>query len=400
MKGALNYNEDKVSRGVAELIAASGFACNVEELGFSEKLNRFNALIDNTSKVSYNTVHLSLNFAPGENLDNETLQRIAWDYMSRIGFGNQPYLVYRHDDTNHPHIHIVTTPILQNGRSINIHNLAKRKSATRKEIEVEYGLIIAESRKNDQSLPLQPVSLEAARYGHSETKKAISNIVREVVARYKFTSLEELNAVLRQYNVFADRGAPSSRIYQKGGLVYSLIDNDGYKTGVPIKASAIFSNPTLKELQKKFIRNSRLKPAFQQNVQSKVWAVLERSKSTSEFMEGLRRRKLGCSIQYHSNGLVQNISFVDHFTKSVFSGDDLGISADALIRRLNVPLLKEIETDRRLKKTTSSVFQQKPATHPNNTESADILKILLTTDSHQPELSPEFFKKRKKKRKH
>src|SRR6478672_2015708 len=109
MKGALNYNEDKVSRGVAELIAASGFACNVEELGFSEKLNRFNALIDNTSKVSYNTVHLSLNFAPGENLDNETLQRIAWDYMSRIGFGNQPYLVYRHDDTNHPHIHIVTT---------------------------------------------------------------------------------------------------------------------------------------------------------------------------------------------------------------------------------------------------------------------------------------------------
>jgi hypothetical protein len=400
MRGALNYNEDKVSRGVAELIAASGFACNVEELGFSQKLNRFKTLIDNSTKVSYNTVHLSLNFASGENLDTETLQRIAWDYMSRIGFANQPYLVYRHDDTSHPHIHIVTTPILQNGRSINIHNLAKRKSEpARKEIEVEYGLVIAESRKNDQSLPLQPVLLEAARYGHSETKKAISNIVREVVARYKFTSLDELNAVLRQYNVFADRGGTSSRIYQKGGLVYSLIDSGGYKTGVPIKASSIFSNPTLTELQKKFKRNRLLKPAFQQNVQSKVWAVLERSKSTSQFMEGLKRRKLGCSIQYHSNGMMQNISFVDHFTKSVFSGDDLGISADALLRQLNVPPLKEIETDRKLKKTASPVFRDKSATHTKNIESTDILKILLATDSHQPELSPEFFRKRKKKRK-
>ncbi|WP_081146436.1 relaxase/mobilization nuclease domain-containing protein [Niastella vici] len=403
MRGALNYNEDKVARGVAELIASSGFACDIDELGISQKLNRFNTLISNTTKVSYNTVHLSLNFAPGENLDTETLQQIARDYMARIGFANQPFLVYRHDDTSHPHIHIVTTPILKNGRSINIHNLAKRKSYVRKEIELEYGLVVAESRKKEQSLPLQPVSLQAVHYGQSETKKAISNIVQEVVARYKFTSLDELNAVLRQYNVFADRGGTGSRMYQKGGLVYSLVDSDGYKTGVPIKASSIFSNPTLSELQKKFKRNGTLKTAFQQNVQSKVLAALDRSKSTTEFMEGLKRRNVGLSVQYHSSGTMQHISFVDHFTKSVFSSDELGISVDTLLHRLNVTPMKKIDIDRKGKNPATSANHHKPIEHAsnpnNNTESADILKILLTTDSHQPELSPEFLRKRKKKRK-
>lgn len=402
MRGALNYNEDKVTRGVAELIAASGFACDIDDLGISQKLNRFNALISNSTKVSYNTVHVSLNFAPGEDLDTETLQRIARDYMARIGFANQPFLVYRHDDTTHPHIHIVTTPILQNGRSIYIHNLAKRKSEpARKEIELEYGLVVAESRKKEQSLPLQPVSLQAAHYGHSETKKAISNIVTEVVARYKFSSLDELNAALRQYNVFADRGGPGSRMLQKGGLVYSLIDSDGYKKGVPIKASSIFSNPTLSELQKKFKRNSALKPAFQQNVQSKVLAVLENSKSTAEFMEGLKRRKLGLSVQYDSSGTMQHISFVDHFTKSVFTSDDLGISAVTLLHRLNVSPLKNSGIDKKREKPASSAPHHKPTAHTGNTgntESTDVLKILLTTDSHQPELSPEFLRKRKKKR--
>jgi hypothetical protein len=398
MKGALNYNEDKVRRGVAELIAASGFACDVEELGFSQKINRFNALISNCISTSYNTIHLSLNFAPGEELDTETLQRIARDYMTRIGFANQPFLVYRHDDTTHPHIHIVTTPILQNGKSINIHNLAKRKSEpARKEIELEYGLVIADNRKKEQLLPLQPILLEAANYGQSETKKAISNIVREVVARYKFTSLDEFNAVLRQYNVFADTGGTMSRMYQKGGLVYSLIDKDGYKTGVPIKASSIFSNPTLIQLQKKFQRNIVLKPAFQQNVQSKVSAVLDKSNSTNEFMEGLKRRKIGCSVQYHSNGTMQNICFVDHFTKTVFSSEELGISPDMLLRRLNAAPLKEI--DNKDIQPKSSAIEYKSNSHPNNVESIDILKILLTTDSNQPDLSPEFLRKRKKKRK-
>lgn len=397
MKGALSYNENKVKQGTAEIIAASGFACDLENLGFSQKLKRFEELIGNSSKVSNNTLHISLNFSPGEDLNTETLQNIARDYMTKIGFSDQPFLVYRHDDAAHPHIHIVTTPIKQTGKSINIHNLAKKMSEpARKTIELEYGLVIAESRKKEQTLPLQPIPLKAAYYGQSETKRTISNIVQEVVSRYKFTSLDELNAVLRQYNVVADRGGINSHMYQKGGLVYSIIDKDGYKTGIPIKASSIYTSPTLSALGKKFEQNRVTRPAFQRNVQAKIFSVLNRSNSSNLFMEKLKEKKIGCSVLYERNGNIKDISFVDHNTKTVFSCGDLGINVNELLNQINY----------QSKKSHSNTVTESSAGNDHSgmlslkdTASFDLLKTLLTTESHQPDLSPEFLKKRKKKRK-
>ncbi len=76
------------------------------------------------------------------------MQAIARDYMEKIGFSAQPFLVYQHLDANHPHMHIVTTNITARGRPISLHNIAKDKSEhARKAIELEYDLIQAESRK-------------------------------------------------------------------------------------------------------------------------------------------------------------------------------------------------------------------------------------------------------------
>lgn len=398
MKGALNYNENKVKQGTAELVAASGFACDVEDLNFYQKLKRFDDLNKNSSKVTNNTLHISLNFSPGEELDTEMLQNIARDYLNKIGFGYQPFLVYRHDDTSHPHIHIVTTPIKTNGKSINIHNLAKRKSEpARKSIEIEYGLVKAESRKQNQSLPLQQISLKAANYGKSETKRAISNIVLEVVSRYKFTTLDELNAVLRQYNVIADRGGINSLMYQNKGLVYSIIDKEGYKTGVPIKASSIFTSPTLSALEKKFEKNRVTRPFFLDKVRPKIFSILNQSSSSDLFMKKLKERNVGCSVQYEKDGNIKDISFVDHNTKTVFSCNDLGFSVNDLVKRFSII---QSRNDKESKKTESSYNNERNSISDlKDTPSFDLFKTLLSTESHQPDLSPEFLKKRKKKRK-
>lgn len=116
IKGALSYNEQKVRQGSAELILAAHFSRDIAEMGFSEKLARFEKLTQLNEKSKTNTLHLSLNFSPDDVLDTETMQRIAADYMERIGFGKQPFLVYQHNDTAHPHIHIVTTTIKQDGK--------------------------------------------------------------------------------------------------------------------------------------------------------------------------------------------------------------------------------------------------------------------------------------------
>ena len=111
VRSIFTYNENKVKEGTAECIGEGNYPASAAELNHAMKLGRLlhqNALNGN---VKRNSVHISLNFHPSENYSTQKLLRIAGAYMKKIGFGEQPYLVYRHDDAGHPHIHSVTTNI-------------------------------------------------------------------------------------------------------------------------------------------------------------------------------------------------------------------------------------------------------------------------------------------------
>jgi len=395
IKGVLNYNEQKVQKGVAELVLASGFSTEVEEMTFSQKLRRFEQLIQRKEKIKTNAVHISLNFPPEENPNTETLQKIAADYMKRISFGEQPYLVYRHDDANHSHIHIVTTSIRAKGKPINLHNLAKLKSEpARKALEQEYGLIQAESRKRINPFAPTPVNPEAAVYGKAETKATISNIVREVTANYKFTSLEELNAILRQYNVTAYRGAVGSRQYVNRGLTYSMVDRDGYKIGIPIKASSIYTSPTLNNLEKKFERNKLKKIPYKKYVQGKLDSVVTRSSSLEGMIGGLQQKNIQCHFERSEKGEIRSIYFIDPFNRTIYEAGELGYTLESLFSKLKY-------------KKASQTAKQKPDTSlkdPATLErfkmdiSLEIIKNLMATEQSGPDLDPGFSKKKRKKK--
>ena len=109
---------------------------------------------------------------------------------------------------------------------------------------------------------------QKVQYGKSETKRAIANVLDHVLNTYKYTSLPELNAVLYQYNMIADRGDESSRIYQNGGLVYRILDANGKKVGVPIKASDFYNKPTLKCLQEKFRQHEAARQPYKARVKN------------------------------------------------------------------------------------------------------------------------------------
>ena len=126
--------------------------------------------------------------------------------MKRIGFGNQPYLVYLHYDTGHPHIHIVSTNIQRDGSRISMHNMGRNQSEiARKEIEIEFGLVKAESKKLQDALKIQPLNARKLNPGKRSTKAAIANVLGIVVPQYKYASLAEFNAILKLYNITADR---------------------------------------------------------------------------------------------------------------------------------------------------------------------------------------------------
>ncbi|HVU97761.1 MAG TPA: relaxase/mobilization nuclease domain-containing protein [Puia sp.] len=283
--------------------------------------------------IRTNTLHLSINFPPEEVLSDEKMRLIATDYMKRIGFGEQPFLVYRHADTLHQHFHIVTTSIEADGNHIDMNFLGRDKSEpARKAIEQEFGLIAAESRKRKGFVLEGASPLLPAEYGKQETKHAITNIVGTVVNSYKFASLDEFNIILRQFNVIADWGLPGSRRRHTGGLVYSLLDAEGRKTGVPIKASDIYKKPLLKLIQRKCAGNQVKKAGLAVKTENTVTTLLRSCQTASELASRLKKRGIRLHFDQDKLGVLQSVHFVDHFNKTVFSNGDLNISLNDFYR--------------------------------------------------------------------
>ncbi len=150
-KRAINYNEQKVKLEKAECLDAGNFLEDANELNFYEKLERFEHQNSLNERAKTNTLHVSLNFDAEDRLSKEILIEIASKYMDKIGFGEQPYLVYQHHDAGHAHLHIVTSTIQNNGRRIDTFNIGKNQSETaRKSLEIEYNLVRADSKCKGQ----------------------------------------------------------------------------------------------------------------------------------------------------------------------------------------------------------------------------------------------------------
>jgi hypothetical protein len=337
LRNALHYNENKVKQKVAQLIHAGNYPKDSELLGFSDKINRLErqAALNQNTKV--NSVHISLNFDPSDKLTEEKLKRIADTYMQRIGFGEQPYLVYQHNDSGHPHLHIVTTNIEADGKRIELHNLARNQSLQASlQIEKEFKLIQALNRQRLR-YELKPVNVQKVQYGRSETKRAITNVLDHVLPAYKYISIAELNAVLRQYNVLADTGSKDSRIYNNKGLVYRVLDDKGEKIGVPVKASLIYNKPTLKFIEAKFAANETARQKHKQRVRNAIDLTIAKrpGQSLENIINELQKQQVQVVLRQNDKGIIYGMTYVDHQTKCVFNGSDLGkqYSANAMQQR-------------------------------------------------------------------
>ena len=390
--GALNYNENKVKQGKAVLIAAAKYPKDKEQLSFSDKLFRLTDMAAMNQRAKTNTVHISLNFPHGENLPDEKLSEIVKDYLIGVGFQTQPYLVYRHEDAGHPHVHIVTTNIKRDGERISLHYLGQNESEkSRKAIEIKYGLTKAEDQAKQK--PDLKADIAAAEYGKAETKRAITNILGFILRAYKYTSIPELNAVLQQFNIQADRGSKDSRMYARAGLVYWILDKQGNKIGVPIKASTIYGKPTLKTLEEKFRLNTQLRKPFKDELIKILDSVLAKSQTKRSFQKALREKGIQCNLRQNDEGRIYGVTFIDQKNKTVFNGSDLGkaYSANMLSTRLLPdPLNKSVGPQQSNDATAGNISDQL------STSGNEMLDILFATEREDLAALSKFKKKKRK----
>jgi hypothetical protein len=182
----------------------------------------------------------------------------------------------------------------------------------------------------------KPVNVVRALYGRMETKRAMNGIINVVTEQYKFSSLAQFNAVLGLYNIVADTGADGSRIKKHEGLVFRVLDEQGNKVGVPIKASDFASKPTLRNLRGKFEQNKLARETSKIRLKNAIDMALLNSKLDLQgLIEALRGKGIDLVIRRSADGQVFGMTYVDHAQKTVFNGSELGkvYSAKAILER-------------------------------------------------------------------
>ncbi len=398
LRNILNYNEKKVEKGDAELLAAINYPLACDKLPFDLKLKILTHRAELNENVRANSVHISINYGTSDQLNNEQLVEIAEQYMDKIGFSDQPYLIYRHYDAGHLHTHIVSVKIAADGKRLETHNIGRNQSRQAcVELEKSYGLTRTSIEQTPQNYTLEPINAQRVQYGKTETKRAINNVLHVVLDKYIFASLPELNAILKQYNVEADRGSETSRIYRHGGLVYRVLDEQGNRIGIPIKASAFHMKPTLVNLQQKFDKNVLLKKGMDRRIKNAIDLAFMRGGNIAlpELRIALNKEGIAIIIRQSNNGVIYGITYVDHKNKVVFNGSDLGkaYSAKAIQERCEQG-----------HSNTKEQADKKAAPHQSMDKAVDILlNGDITSDLLQQEFTgetlPYELRKKKKKRK-
>ena len=265
IRGAVLYNEEKLAREQARFLDAHNFLQEKEELTLRDKLQRFHNLAELNERSKKKCIHFSVNFPPTDELSDKEMKLIATGFMQAIDFGDQPWLLYRHTDVGHPHMHIVTTNIRPDGSRISndLRSPHHLKQVCFQLEEKHHLHPVFEMPdlfgEQAQDLPAQKAEetktqyLTRLVYGEKPTKTAIAEALDAILRTFAFTSFDAYAAILARFNIRADRGREDSPMYQNRGMYYRLIDQTGKKLGAPIKASAFDLPVTLNKLEEKFL---------------------------------------------------------------------------------------------------------------------------------------------------
>ncbi len=330
LSDVLAYNENKVTQNKAELIKVGNFLQEKDELSHDEKLERFQHRSELNSRAKLKMFHATLNFNPSDKLSDEKMIAIAERYMEGLKMEQQPYLVYRHDDAEHPHVHIVSSLIRADGSRINTHLMAVNLSEpVRKEIEIEFDL-----KPNKRLQQLNIPNLSEVQKIHAGSGIPISEsmdiIVGAINRDFKFTSLEEYSAILRNYNITVETGGPDSKTYRHHGLYYVALDDQGNKISPPVMASTLSSRPTYARLEEKFQYSIVNQNEYSEFIQSRInWALIQNPSNFRDFIADLWRDNINVVSPPYMAGVPEDYIYIDFFTKAAVKGQSLGDSYTA-----------------------------------------------------------------------
>ncbi|KGF43667.1 MULTISPECIES: conjugal transfer protein MobB [Prevotellaceae] len=319
--GALGYNFKKVQHDEAAVLCVNELRKGFDGTFQMDKvLADMQKAIPEQCRTKKTVFHCSLNPHPDEKLSDERLTQIAKEYMEELGYGKQPYIVFKHNDIAREHIHIVSLRVDSQGRKINDKYEGRRSKKITNALEKKYNLIPS-SKVSDRTTKETP-KVDTTQ---GNIKEQVANTVRSAMKHYTFCSLGELNAVLRKYNLAVEEVKTEYRGKRYDGLVYVPTDDKGNKVSTPIHASDIGRGVGYAAVQNKMLKSKQIVKPLIPTIRRKVLEVMRTSPHTEGILrQRLEEQGLRVVIRKNDNGRIYGITFIDDKEGIALNGSRLG----------------------------------------------------------------------------
>jgi len=401
--GALSYNQTKVDESRAKVI----FAANMEDpedgiYTLPVCLKSFESRLMANQKTEKPVLHISLNPDPKDKLTEEQLSEIAQEYMQKMGYGDQPFIVYKHEDIERHHLHIVSLRVDKEGRKINDKFEYRRSMDVCRELEEKYGLVPADKKQRPEGLSLKKVE-----YEKGDIKHQIANVIRPIAGSWYFQSLKEYKALLSIYQIGVEevKGVKSPLgDLEVVGLVYFALNDKGEKVGNPFKSSLLGKSVGIEALEKRFVKSAEVikNKGLKERSKKVIANAIQTCKSRPEFEKALKKQDMSVLFRTNDDGRIYGATFIDHEQRCVFNGSRLGKEFSANVFNEKFSLNHDLQDYHDLKDNHDNLVN-----HENHCSDIGGLFDLFTPDIEKntvDDIEEQAFirrlKKKQKQRKH
>ena len=339
--GALHYNKEKVDKDEAEVLFWQKMLEPFDKHGRLDVdacMESFWPYLEANRRTTNTVFHASLNPSPEDKLTDDQLRDIAQEYMERMGYGNQPYIVFKHKDISREHLHLVSLRVDEQGRKISDSHEYDRSMSVLRELERKYDLHPSIKGQEQTDTP----DLRKVNYKAGNVKQQISSVIRSCLRNYKCSSYGEFRTLLELFNISVEErtGTIDGRNY--AGVIYGALTDDGYGTGTPFKSSKIGKDVGYKALQTYYAKSKeKLKePGALDHLRHTVKDAMSPHNTRDEFRQLLKADGIDTIFRINPVGRIYGVTFIDHNAGIVANGSVLGKGFSANVFNELYPVLK------------------------------------------------------------
>jgi predicted RNA-binding protein with PUA domain len=407
MYGAILYNQQKVEKENGAVLLLNKIPDTVDGRYSVAYFNKcFEPYLSANIKTEKTVRHISLNPDPKDKVSDEQFTEMAQEYMERMGYDNQPYIVFKHTDIDRMHIHIVSTCVGIDGKKISDDYDHPRSMAICRDLEQKYNLHKATEQEQKQGDKI----FKKVEQQKGDIKSQMASVIRHLPKYYSFSTMGSYNALLSLFNITAEEVKGVRNGQPVNGLVYVALDENGNKASNPFKASLFGKEAGIAQLQKHFKQSKeKMKTNPVRSVlKNTVELAIHITSNESEFKKQLTEQGINTVVRRNNEGRIYGITFIDHESRSIWNGSALDRNLSANVfndwwNNGNKPELKIQDslvsnTNTIDKLTTKDLFEFLSQEHSSNSD-LELFSLLpdVQGEDHEEQDFANKMKKIKKK---